>query len=164
MIGNLTKAEETYLYIIKNLCDNLNFGKTLFWKILYFSDFDFYECSQKSITESKYRKLEMGPAPYIFDGVISSLKEKGYIKELSVSRNGGIQKRYVLLKDFISKKLNPDEIKTLNRNINRLKGMTATQVSAFSHEDMPYKATKKGQEINYRLVFYRNPVYSITSQ
>ena len=43
----------------------------------------------------------------------------------------------------------------------RLGGMTARQVSEYSHQDMPYKATKDGEVIDYELVFYRNPIYSV---
>ena len=42
--------------------------------------------------------------------------------------------------------------------------MTATQVSGYSHEDMPWKATEKMGEIDYELVFYRTPTFSVSSQ
>ena len=59
-------------------------------------------------------------------------------------------------------KLTKKELEELDRNIHRLLGMTASQVSAYSHEDMPVKSTKKGEIIDYDLVHYRNPVFSIS--
>jgi hypothetical protein len=46
----ITKEESVYLYIIRKSSENVNFGKVLFNKILYFSDFDFYERYERSIT------------------------------------------------------------------------------------------------------------------
>lgn len=160
-IKPLSKTEEAYLYIIKNSEDNVNFGKTLFWKMLYFSDFDFYERHERPITDNTYCKAPKGPAPLNFDKTITKLIEKGYVKEVPVNHKGMKQIRYLLLVHFEPHNLEPDEITELNRNIKRLEGMTATQVSEYSHQDMPYKATKERKEIDYELVFYRNPVYSV---
>jgi hypothetical protein len=161
IIKPLSKTEEAYLYIIKNSEDNVNFGKTLFWKMLYFSDFDFYERYERPITENTYCKAPLGPAPQNFDKIMSKLKEKGYVKEVNINRKGMNQIRYLLLAHFEPHSLEPEEIIELNRNIKRLEGMTATQVSAYSHQDMPYKATKAGKLIDFELVFYRNPMFSV---
>jgi hypothetical protein len=158
----LSKAEEAYLYIIQHQQQNPNFGKTLFFKMLYFADFDSYELFEKAITGSKYRKIENGPAPCDFDKIITSLKNRGYVKELSLARGGKKQIRYLLLKDPTYNNLSQDEFNQLKRNISRLQGMTATQVSAYSHEDMPYKATKMKEVINYDLVYYRNPQFAVS--
>jgi hypothetical protein len=39
--------------------------------------------------------------------------------------------------------------------------MNATQLSEFSHLDMPWKATQDDDVIDYRLVFYREPLTSV---
>ena len=156
----LSKAEQAYSYVIQKLQSNPNFGKTLFYKVLYFSDFDFYELFKKSITGSDYRKIDNGPAPCKFDRTISSLKAKGYVTEKRVQRHGVTQIRYLVVPDVSFGGLSEDERKMLNKNIERLSGMNAKQVSAYSHQDMPYKATKERAIIDYDLVFYRNPVFS----
>ena len=159
--GGISKIEEVYLYIIKNSLMNVNFGHTLFNKILYFSDFDMYERKGKSITQDYYIRSAHGPTAASFVNVISGLKEKKLVRELRAERSKGhIQIRYVLMCDFEPNQLNKDEIKELDRNMARLGGMTAMQVSEYSHQDMPYKATKDGEKIDYGLVHYRNPVYS----
>lgn len=165
---SLSKEEETYLLIIKELQNKENFGKTLFWKILYFSDFDSYEQSEKSITGTDYRKIQNGPAPCNFDTVIASLKNKNYIKEVKIKKDDIItQIKYILLKEldiFDFKSLTQEERKNIERNISRLGGMTAGQVSEYSHQDLPYKATNMKDIINYDLVFYRNPMFSVSNQ
>lgn len=37
--------------------------------------------------------------------------------------------------------------------------MTASQISEYSHGDMPWKATEDGKIIDYGFVFYRDPQY-----
>ena len=39
--------------------------------------------------------------------------------------------------------------------------MNASQVSAISHADLPYIATKDNSPIKYELVFYRDPQMSV---
>ncbi|MHB1507163.1 MAG: Panacea domain-containing protein [Cuniculiplasma sp.] len=159
----ITKEESVYLYIIRKSSENVNFGKVLFNKILYFSDFDFYERYERSITGRKYIKAAHGPINEKFEQTISALKGKGFIKEEHINmKNGHVQMRYLLLKDFADEKLSHEEKQELERNTKRLWGMTASQVSEYSHQDMPYKATKDDEEIDYGLVFYRNPMYSVS--
>lgn len=160
----LSKKEEVYLYVIKNSRENVNFGTTLFNKILYFSDFDSYERSGQSITGDTYIRKEHGPTAQSFTEMIKDLKSKRLIKDFRVERSKGhIQTRYLLLNDIAFSQLNKEETNELDRNINRLGGMKAAQVSEYSHQDMPYKATKEGEPIDYDLVHYRNPVYSVLS-
>jgi ribosomal protein S8 len=162
--SKMQKAEEAYLYVIEKSQGNPNFGKTLFWKILYFSDFDFYEHFQNSITNSKYRKIEKGPAPCNFDRIIKNLKNKGYIKEIKSTKKGKTQIKYISLRKKPNFRfLTLREKRQLEKNIHRLRGMNAKQVSEYSHQDMPYKATKMKNIIDYKLVFYRNPIFSVTN-
>ncbi|QLJ52826.1 MAG: hypothetical protein Sv326_0651 [Candidatus Fermentimicrarchaeum limneticum] len=163
MVGvNLSKAEQVYLHIIKNLQDRPNFGKTLFYKVLYFSDFDYYERFEKSITGDKYRRITHGPAPCTFDIIIKRLKEKDMIRELHFHYGMGTQIRYCYHGDDKTDKLAKEEIKEIDRNIQRLSGMTASQASAYSHQDMPCKVTKLDEIIDYDLVHYRNPIFSVS--
>ena len=163
--GGISKIEEVYLYVIKNSLENVNFGKVLFNKILYFSDFDSYERNEHSITGDTYLKVAHGPMAKSFEETIESLKRKEYIEEIHINlKNGHTQKRYVLLKDFNPEKLSHKEMLELDRNTKRLWGMTASQVSAYSHQDMPYRATKENDVIDYELVFYRDPVFSVKSE
>jgi len=38
---------------------------------------------------------------------------------------------------------------------------SASGISNYSHNDMPWKASKEGEEISYELAFYRRPPYSV---
>ncbi len=159
----LSKSEEVYLRIIQSLQDNPNFCKTLFYKILYFSDFDYYERTGKSITEEEYRHITRGPAPRLFDVIIRGLKQKGLINEKRNPVGHVEQIRYhvVISKEIEQPKLlTSEEIAEIDRNIKRISGMLAWQASDYSHSDIPVKVTKKGEIIDYELVFYRSPMFS----
>jgi len=165
---DFNKAEQVYLYIIKRLQDKPNFGKTLFYKILYFSDFDFYERNGRSITGDEYKHIPLGPAPCAFDRIITDLKRRKAIEEHRVQLGNKEQIRFHFTPEFIeqdiSLEISSDEKAEIDRNIQRMSGMTASQASEYSHEDMPVKATKKGETIKYPLVHYRNPMFSVTSK
>jgi len=38
---------------------------------------------------------------------------------------------------------------------------SAAAISSYSHKDMPWLATKEGEEINYELVFCREAPFSV---
>ena len=57
--------------------------------------------------------------------------------------------------------LKASEIKMIDSVLDRLSHMNATQISEYSHGDIPWKATPDGDKIDYETVFYRTPQYSV---
>jgi len=53
------KLKNLILYILSKCGQKPNMGKILLNKLLYFSDFDYYEKTGDSITGSLYKKLPM---------------------------------------------------------------------------------------------------------
>jgi uncharacterized phage-associated protein len=58
-------------------------------------------------------------------------------------------------------KLQANEIEVIDDILNRLSEMNASQISAYSHNDVPWMTTKDGDAIDYESVFYRTPPYSV---
>lgn len=139
-----------------------NVGKTVLYKMMYFSDFDFYELHNVSITGETYVKLPLGPGPKHFDQTIKELEKVGAIRELESFYHKLTQKKIVSLREPKLDKLNGEEIKIIERVVARLANMNASQASAYSHEDIPWKATEEGEEIDYELVFYRNQKHAVS--
>ena len=157
---NKEKFKQVVHYIVSIVGSLDNVGKTILYKILYFSDFDYYEINGKSITGESYFKLKHGPAPSSFDLCVAELKEEEKIKEIKA--NYGLpQIKFISLQNPKLDLLNAEEIKIIDKIIKRLSGMTARQVSGYSHEDIPWKATEENKEIDYDLVFYRDSTYSV---
>lgn len=160
-IYNDEKFRQVLHHIISKVGMVDNVGKTVLYKMLYFSDFDFYELNEVSITGEKYFKLPMGPAPSDFDVSISTLENFGKIKTFTSQYVGCTQNKFISLCDPDLNLLSANELKTIEKTINKLSSMTASQVSNYSHGDMPWKATKDMEEIDYELVFYRDPTFSV---
>ena len=158
------KFKQVLNYIIFKAGARNNVGKTVLYKMMYFSDFDFYELNEKSITGEVYVKLEHGPGPSHFDSVVKELENEGKVKETSSTYCGFPQKKVIPVCEPELDKLNGEEIKVIDKVINRLASMSAIQVSEYSHKDLPWKATEKGKNIKYQLVFYRDKEYAVSQE
>lgn len=155
------KMKQVVHYIV-NQCGQLeNFGKTVLYKLLYFADFNYYELTEKKMTGESYRRLPHGPAPCHFDLIEKELKAEDKIGTSKARLGKYDQNRYSGRRDFSVDKLNTKELITIEKVIKWYAGMNATQISALSHTDMPYKATKDNELIDYELVFYRDPALSV---
>ena len=148
-------------YIISECGTVDNIGKTVIWKMLYFSDFDFYEQYEKFMTGEDYYKLERGPAPKHFDLTVTALERAGVIQQIKAKFKGFNQTKYLSLKEPNLSLLSAEELKIIDRTIQKLSAMSATQVSGYSHLDTPWKATKDKERIEYELVFYRDEATSV---
>ncbi len=159
---NKEKFKQVLHFIVYKAGAIDNVGKTVLYKMMYFSDFDFYELNNLSITGESYVKLPHGPAPTNFDRTVKELEKEGVIAEIKSNYHGLSQKKVVSLCPPKVDKLNGEEIKIIERVVARLANMNASQVSAYSHEDIPWKATKDGEKIDYELVFYRNQKHAVS--
>lgn len=152
------KLKNLILYILGKCGQKPNMGKILMNKLLYFSDFDFYEKNGESITDTVYRKLPMWPVPTDMDMILKEMEIDGQIEMIDWVFFGYSQIKML-------QKVLPDmdlfrssELAEVDRVVNRFSDMTGKQVSDFSHNDMPYRATKENWgEISYGLAFYRDP-------
>ena len=114
-----------------------NVGKTVLYKLLYFSDFNYFELYEKSLTNESYRKLSRGPAPTHFDLAINELINENKIsvktKELS---SGKIMYNYNSLQNPLID-FKEDELNVINEVIEDLSHMHAKEISEYSYGDMP---------------------------
>ena len=157
------KFKQVLHYIISKVGTLDNVGKTVLYKMLYFSDFDYYELNEIPITGERYFKLSHGPAPSDFDKMVGELEDEGKIKKINTKRVYQQIKFLSLCKPNLTL-LNANELQLIEKAISKLSSMSARQVSSYSHEDMPWKATKENEEIDYELVFYRNPTFSVSEE
>ena len=133
--------------------------KTHLWKILYFSDFDFYEKNNRLITNETYSRLDRGPAPRHFNEIVKELKNEKIIKSEKIQWDKGFKEKFFSLRqpNFLPQ----EEIEQIDDAIKKCSGMTAEQVSEYSHEDTPYKLAKKNENLDPEFVFYRLKKYSV---
>ena len=157
----INKFKNVLLYILEKCAGKPNVGETVLYKLLYFSDFNYYELYEEHLTGAKYRKLHFGPVPQKFDAIIGQMMDKGILKRIKTEYHGYPQTRYLPLMKADLTQLKASEKDIIDRVIEQLSDWSAAAISDYSHNDMPWLASKEGEEINYELAFYRDAPFSV---
>jgi len=71
------------------------------------------------------------------------------------------QTKYIPLKNPDLSKLNAQEVSAIDDVLNKFADMNASQISEYSHKDVPWMTTEEGDVIDYESVFYRTTPYSV---
>ena len=157
----ISKFKNVLLYILERCAGKPNVGETVLYKLLYFSDFNYYELYEEHLTGAKYRKLPFGPVPRKLDTIIGQMIEKGQLQRVKSEYHGYPQTRYLPLMKADLTKLMASEKEIIDRVIEQMSDWSAAAISNYSHKDMPWLASKEGAEINYELAFYRDAPFSV---
>jgi len=160
-LENKEKLKQFIHYLIYLTQNREEVGKTVLYKMMYFSEFDFYELYEEMLTGELYRKIPMGPAPVHFDEALEELEREEKIRYFKNKYGRYEQFRFESLREPDTSLLNRSERNVIEADVEKLSGMNATEMTQYSHADMPCKASKDGEIIDYELVFYRHPPYSV---
>lgn len=155
------KFKNILLYILEQCAGKPNVGETLLYKLLYFSDFNYYEKYEEHLTGAQYRKLPYGPVPQKLDAILRQMIEEGSLKRMKATYHGYLQTRYIPMEKADLTGMNAAEKETIDRVIDRFSDWSASAISDYSHKDMPWKASEEGEVIDYELVFYRDSPFSV---
>lgn len=158
---NVAKFKEVLIYILDKVGLKLNVGETVLYKLLYFIDFDFYEIYEEQLIGAAYMKNTYGPTPVEFAKIVSEMIDLGEIEKTKREYHSYPQIRYLPLREPDLSILGAHEIKLIDKVLSKLSDMNATQISEYSHGDIPWIAADDGNIIEYESVFYRTPQYSV---
>ncbi len=158
---NLQKFREVLLYILNKVGSKPNIGETVIYKLLYFSDFDFYEKYEEQLMGATYIKNRHGPTPVEFRKIAERMTDDREIVRVKGDYFGFPQTKYLPLRRPDLSKLCANEIETIDNVLNRLSDMNAAQISEYSHNDVPWLTTGEEEPIEYESVFYRTAPYSV---
>ena len=158
---NIEKFKEVLLYILGKVGSKPNIGQTVLYKLLYFIDFNYYEQFEEQLIGATYIKNHYGPTPKEFDKIVREMEGSDLIK-ISDDYFKYPQTKYIPLRDPDLSKLKAQELQTINDVLNKLSDMNATQISEYSHNDVPWLTTEDGEVIDYESVFYRTIPYSVS--
>ena len=157
----MQKFRQVILYLLDKVGAKPNIGETVLYKLLYFIDFNYYEQYEEQLIGATYIKNHYGPTPVEFKKLIDQMVKDKEIEQVKSRYFNFPQTKYL-------PRLSPDlslfsarEKEEIDRVIERLSDMNAAQISAYSHKDVPWITTEKGQPIDYESVFYRTPDYSM---
>jgi len=158
---NLEKFKEVFLYILNKVGSKPNIGETVIYKLLYFIDFNFYEKYEEQLIGATYIKNHYGPTPIEFKKIVEKMIDNKEIIKVATDYFKYPQTKYLPLKRPDLSKLKANEIEVIDEVLNRLSDMNASQISDYSHNDVPWLTTENGKIIEYESVFYRTPPYSV---
>lgn len=160
---NAEKIRQVLLYVLGKVGFQSNVGETVLYKLLYFIDFDYYEKFEEQLMGCTYIKNHHGPTPVEFKKIVDRMEENHEIRKETMEYFGHSQKKYLPLKEADLNLLTGREVQHIDLVIARLGRMNATEISAYSHGDIPWIATPEGKAIDYEAVFYRQSPYSVRS-
>ena len=155
------KLKNVLLYILEKCAGKPNVGETVLYKLLYFSDFNYYELHEEHLTGAEYRKLPYGPVPQKLDRIIRQMIENKLLKRIKSEYHSYPQTRYLPLVKADLRELKASEKEVIDRVIEQYSDWSASAISNYSHKDMPWLASKEGEEIDYELSFYREAPFSV---
>jgi len=158
---HIEKFKNVLIYILEKCAGKPNVGETVLYKLLYFTDFNYYELYEEHLTGARYRKLPYGPIPQKLDTIINQMIESSHLQRIKTDYHGYPQIRYLpLIKPDLTQ-LKASEKEIIDKVIEQMSDWSASTISNYSHKDMPWLASKEGEDINYELAFYREAPYSI---
>jgi transcriptional regulator with XRE-family HTH domain len=149
------------LYILERCAGKPNVGETVLYKLMYFSDFNYYEIYEEHLSGASYKKLPYGPVPQKFDSMMHQLIEENLVQRIKTNYHGYLQTRYLPLEKPDLTKLKASEIDVIDKVIDQMGDWSANTISDYSHGDKPWKATKENDIIDFELAFYRRAPYSV---
>jgi transcriptional regulator with XRE-family HTH domain len=157
---NLEKFKEVLLYVLNRVGAKPNVGETVLYKLLYFIDFDYYEQYEEQLIGATYKRDKFGPTPLEFRKIADRMIEARELQRLPNKYFEYPQTKYLPLRAPDLSRLSGREIGVIDRVLDRLSDMSATQISEYSHNDVPWLSTGEGGVIQYETVFYRTPAYA----
>lgn len=158
---NVEKFKNALLYITQKIGALPNVGQTVLYKILYFCDFDYYEKFEEQLIGARYIKNHYGPTPIEFKVIVREMIKDGQIEEIETKYFDKDQKKYIPIISPDLSIFSGQELEHINEEIERLGNKTATELSNYSHKDVPWIVTPTGEEIDYENVFYRTSETSV---
>ncbi len=159
--NNIEKFKEVFLYILKKVGSKPNIGQTVLYKLLYFIDFNYYEKYEEQLIGATYIKNYYGPTPKEFSKIIEEMEDKDLVTVQGGRHFQYPQTKYLPLREPDLSILNARELEVIDDVLNKLSDMNASQITEYSHKDVPWLTAEDMEPINYESVFYRTIPYSV---
>ena len=158
---NLKKFKEVLLYVLEKVGSKSNVGMTVIYKLLYFIDFDYYEKFEEQLIGATYIKNHYGPTPVEFKKIVEIMETKGELETVRSKYFQHDQTKYLPRRESDISVLNAKEIKHIDEVLSRLSDKSATELSDYSHKDVPWITAEDGRLLSYESVFYRTKDTSV---
>ncbi len=158
---NRLKLETVILYMTESCGAKPRMDISLLLNMLYFCDFNYYELHEEQLTGLLYTKQSAGPSPENITPILKEMENEEKLHRIKSSYKGIPHYKYLPGVQADLMKLSAAEKEVIDRVIEQYSGWPAKALSNYAREDMPLRATQPGESIEYELVFYRKPPYSV---
>ena len=155
------KIQDILIHLLEKCAGKPNIGESMLYNLLYFLDFNHYELYETQLTGMTYKKRSFGPFPFEWASIIAQMKKKNLIQQIKTNYLGLAHSRYIPLAKADLGKLKASEMNVMDRVFDQFSDWSAETLSSYISGDMPIITTKEGEVIDYELVFYREPPYSV---
>ena len=160
---NFQKCKNILLYILERCAGKPNVDETVLYKLMYFSDFNYYEKFEEHLSGMNHRKLPSGPVPQFLDDVLNRMIADEQIYRIKTTFQHLPHTRFLPLTKPVLTNLKASEKDVIDRVIDQMSDWSSSTLTNYSHKDMPWLASKDGELMNYELVFYREAPFSVRS-
>ena len=141
---NYEKYKNLVLYFSNNV---KRLSKTKLNKLMFYSDFKYFEESTVSITGLNYIHNHYGPVPEDMELKLAFLNKQNLIEMRMFDNYQGEFINPLIEADMSS--FSPEEIEVLNLVIEKFKYTNAKDISDISHKEIGYKETELQERISY---------------
>lgn len=157
----LEKFKQVLLYITEQVGGRPNVGMTVLYKLLYFSDFDYYEKYEEQLMGLTYIRNHYGPTPREFVKVVEEMKETGLLSEIRNKHFSHDQRKFLPVAEPDLSILSGQELEMIDSVLARYGDKSATELSSLSHQDTPWACAVENEDLKYEHVFYRPEQLSV---
>jgi hypothetical protein len=145
------RLDELILYIARRSEGDAPFSTTKLWKLLFFTDFEFFQAQCRSVTGQTYHKRPYGPVPDGADDALADLQARQHLVLAQRTFGGKPQEKPLALREPRLELFTGPEIAHVDEIISRFWGATATAMSNLSHEFTGWQIVGMGKAIPYEL-------------
>jgi len=146
---NLVKFKEVLLYILNRVGSKPNVGESVIYKLFYFIDFDYYEKYEEQLIGATYIKNNYGPTPKEFIKIVNEMERKKELSKVESKYFKYPQTKYLPLREPDLSVLNARELRMIDSVLESFSDKNATDISEYSHNDVPWLTTDDGEVIDY---------------
>ena len=153
---------QVILYVLDRVEGKPNVGEAVLHQLFYFIDFDYYEKFEENLMGETYIKNGYGPTSVNLTRILRCMEEEGAIRKKEPVYHNYSQNRYLTTGRSNTDLLRALDIEHIDQVLGRFSGMSAAELSEYSHNDIPWKCARYGKPIPYETVFYRDDRYSVS--
>ena len=160
-VFNYEKFKNCLLYILEKTAGKASIEEKQINNILYFADFNYYEIYETHLSSVAFKKQLNLPIAENLEKILQQLIKEEAIVRIKTSKENKTVSKLIPLMNADLQNLKASEVEMIDSVCDLLTNWSSQKIDRYTQEDLPNKATKEGDTINFELAFYRDAPYSV---